>query len=100
MPSVTLRKRTTCLVRALPPTAAPVRQIPMAILRAALFGLVVGPLLGPFFGWSDSLRAAHIAGIYAVVFYVLCALPVGYTREYFVQKSSTRAKAAVVVTNL
>jgi LytS/YehU family sensor histidine kinase len=72
----------------------------MAILRAAIFGLVVGPLLGPFFGWSGSLHAAHIGGTYSVVFYILCALPVGYIREYFVQKSSTAAKAAVVATNL
>jgi hypothetical protein len=100
MGPVTLRKRTSRLVRALPPTAPPVRQIPMAILRASIFGLVVGPLLGPFFAWSDSFRAAHIGGTYSVVFYMLCALPVGYIREYFVQKSSTRAKAAVVVTNL
>ena len=100
MPPVTIRKRTNWLVRALPPTVAPVRQIPMAILRAAIFGVVVGPLLGPFFGWFGSFFAARVGGTYSVVFYVLCALPVRYTREYFVHKSSTRAKAAVVVTNL
>lgn len=100
MRPVTLRKRTSWLVRSLPPTAPPVRQTPKALLRAALFGVFVGPVLGAFFGWSGPFHAAMIGGVYSVVFYVLCALPVGYARRYLVEKSSTRAKTLVVLTNL
>jgi LytS/YehU family sensor histidine kinase len=100
MVPVTLRKRTSWLVRALPPTAPRPRQIPGAVFRAALFGVIIGPVLGVFFGWSGPLRAAMVGGTYCVVFYTLCALPVGYTREHFAEKLPRRAIAAVVVTNL
>src|SRR6476646_3633710 len=100
MDPVTLRKRTSWLVRSLPPTAPHVRQLPRAILRAALFGVIAGPVLGVFFGWSGPVRAAMVGGTYSLMFYVLCALPVGYTREHFADKYSTQARAAVVVTNI
>lgn len=94
-------KRTNRLIRSLPPTAPRVRQLPGAILRAALFGVIVGPVLGVFFGWSGSLRAAMIGGAYSVVFYILCALPVGYTREHGAGILSTKAfPAAVALTNV
>jgi hypothetical protein len=72
----------------------------LGILRAALFGIIVGSLLGPFFGWFGLVRAAMIGGTYSVMFYVLYALPVGYTREYFLGKSTTGGKVPVVLSNL
>jgi hypothetical protein len=88
MAPVTLRKRTGWLIRSLPPTAPRARQIPGAILRAALFGLIVGPVLGVFFGWSGPAWAAMVGGTYCLVFYSLCALQVGYVREHFAGKFS------------
>jgi hypothetical protein len=88
------------LKRLLPPTAPPLRGIAKAILKAAVFGVIIGPVLGIFFGWSGPVRAAMVSAVYCIVFYALCALPSGYAREYFGGRFSTRAKAAVVLTNL
>ncbi len=100
MVPVTLRKRTSWLIRSLPPTAPHVRQIPYAILQAALFGVIAGPVLGVFFGWSGPVRAAMVGGTYSLMFYVMCALPVGFTREHFAGKFPTKARVAVVAANL
>src|SRR5437867_1385383 len=86
--------------RLLPVTAPPVRGIPRAILQAALFGVLIGPVLGLFFGWSGPLRAAMVSGMYCVVFFTLCALPAGYVRKYFDGRVSAKATAAMLLTNL
>lgn len=103
------------LKRLLPPTAPPVGGIPKAILQAALLGIIIGPVLGVFFGWSGPIRAATISATYSVVFYTLCALPAGYARKHspkrvhfrfgqnerqVVKELSTKPNAALLLTNL
>src|SRR5262245_23871078 len=70
------------LKRLLPPTAPPVRGIPKAIIQAAVLGVIIGPVMGIFFGWSGPVHAAIVSATYCVVFYTLCALPAGYLRKY------------------
>jgi LytS/YehU family sensor histidine kinase len=88
------------LKRLLPPTAPPVGGIPRAILQAALFGIIIGPVLGVFFGWSGPIQAALISAMYCVVFYTLCALPVSYVQKRFVNAYSAKANSALLLTNL
>jgi hypothetical protein len=68
------------LKRVLPPTAPPIREIPKAILQVALIGVISGPILGVFFGWSGPIRAAMIAATYCVVFYALLTHAEGLER--------------------
>jgi hypothetical protein len=75
-----------------PPSSPELRHIPLAVVRAALFGAVVGPWIGALVLWlrhtpqpqstllsmSGMLHASAVGATYAVSFYVTTALPVGY----------------------
>jgi LytS/YehU family sensor histidine kinase len=88
------------ITRLLPPTAPPLRRIPQALLQAGLCGIVIGPILGLFFGWSGPIRAAVIGGMYALLYYTFCALPAGYVRRHLANKSSARANLAAGLLSL
>jgi LytS/YehU family sensor histidine kinase len=81
----------TAILRWLWPPAAPsVRELPEALLRAALFGVVVGLPLSFMFtpasvwryvgddplAWV--LRASAVGATFSVCFYLACGLPVSY----------------------
>src|SRR5262245_43316222 len=84
----------TFLHRFLPPGTSTLtaRQIPIAILRAAVFGALTGPLIGLFFAWllrtgwdpvlrdpvSFFLRGAGAGMAYALSFYCTVSLPSGF----------------------
>ncbi len=81
----------TALLRWLwPPGAPPVRQLPEALLRAALFGVVVGLPLSFMFtparAWhyfgedpvTWVLRSSVLGATFSVCFYLACGLPVSY----------------------
>ncbi len=85
------------LKQLLPPTAPSASQIPLAILQAAGFGLIIGPVLGVFFGWSGPIRAAMISATYCVVFYTVCALPAGYVRKHRMLTNILGIAAASIV---
>ena len=73
-----------------PPAAPSLRELPEALLRAAVFGLVVGLPLSfiftsvtewRFFGndpWTWFIRASVLGVTFSVCFYVACGLPVSY----------------------
>ena len=85
-------------------------RVPGAIAKAVLFGVITGPPLGLFFEWFDQhgfdplwrhpeawlLRAAWIGVIYALSFYVLCALVVGYVACRLFQHPAARHATAIV----
>ena len=85
--------------RLLPPTSPSISGIPKAILQAALCGIIIGPFLGVFFGWSGPIRAAMIGATYCVVYYTLCAMPSGYARRCFIKESAAKHGKSVVLTN-
>ena len=83
-----------------PPSAPPLRQLPEALVRAIVFGAVVGLPLSflvtptsswPYFWrdpWAWVLRASGIGITFAMSFYVACGLPVSYLlRSRLVQSS-------------
>jgi hypothetical protein len=88
---------TNGLKRLLPPrtTTLEIREIPSAILRAALWGAIFGPPIAVFLAWlfqaevnsadrdwiASLPQQAFVGMIYAVVFYGLCAVPTGYVRR-------------------
>jgi Histidine kinase len=83
-----------------PPSAPPLRQLPEALVRAIVFGAVVGLplsfLVTPTSSWPDFwrdpwawvLRASAIGITFAMSFYMACGLPVSYLlRSRLVQSS-------------
>lgn len=84
--------------RLLPPSAPALLEVPGALLRAVLFGVITGPPLGLVFEWFGGhslaplwrdpapwlMRAMFIAVTYTLSFYVLCGLIVSYVaRQLF-----------------
>ena len=84
----------------LPPSAPPARQIPIAILRAAILGAIAGPVLGIFFGWSGPVRAVIVSMQYSVFFYSICALPTGYVRQYYRNHTSRNARLVTLISGV
>src|SRR5215472_5059844 len=77
------------------PEAPTLRQLPRALLNAAVFGGLVGPPFSLFLGWLMRapwdrvftrplywlLGTAAVGVIFSLAFYVSCGLPLGYVRR-------------------
>lgn len=98
----------------LPPGAPTLPQLPGAIAKAILFGVITGPPLGLFFTWfyQDTwqylwrdpaqwfLRAAAIGVTYSLSFYVACGLMIGYVRRRLVDAPPRRARVIFAMAGL
>ena len=98
----------------LPPGAPSLRQLPSAIVKAVLFGVVTGPPLGLFFTWFNQepwqylrrdpaewlLRAAAIGVTYSLSFYVACGLLVCYVLRRLGNAPPRRAKVILALAGL
>src|SRR2546428_2743544 len=90
------------------PRVRSLKEIPMALLQVALFGAIVGPLIGLFFGWlvlpavaqpaqwvpftlGAWLKFAAPGGMaYSLVFYSVFGLAIPYTCRRYQPSRSTR----------
>jgi hypothetical protein len=95
-----------------PPAAPSLRDLPVAILRAVLFGLVaalpLGFLFTPIDSWSRFLaepvawmtRAATISVTFSVCFYLFCGLPVSYLARYARADRQERGRLALWIVGI
>ena len=83
---------TAVRTRLYPPSAPRPRDLPAALGKAVLFGVLSGPPLALFFGIVSGnldfshpvrwlLRASGIGVTYSLAFYTLCGLPAGYVAK-------------------
>src|SRR5262245_41548076 len=77
------------------PEAPTLSELPRALLKAAVFGGLVGPPFSLFLGWLMRapwdrvlarpfywlLGTAAVGVIFSLAFYVSCGLPLGYVRR-------------------
>ena len=96
------------------PPAPTLRQIPIMLGRAALFGAITGPLIGFLLAWltnapwdrisahpAKSLLATCAAGaIFAVSFYATCGLPLGYLRRLLKDSPPVMARIVTALAGL
>jgi hypothetical protein len=99
---------TTFIRPLLAPRVRSLKEVPMALLQVALFGAMVGPLIGLFFGWlilpavaqppqwvPFTLRgwlvfAAPVGTMYSLVFYSVFGLAIPYICRRYQPSGSTR----------
>jgi len=96
------------------PEAPALRQLPRALLNAAVFGALAGPPFSLFLGWLMRapwervfarplywlLSTAGVGVIFSLAFYVSCGLPLGYVRRRLLAAPAWLARLITSLTGL
>ncbi|MEJ7605473.1 MAG: histidine kinase [Bryobacteraceae bacterium] len=96
------------------PEAPGLRQLPRALLNAAVFGALVGPPFSLFLAWLMRapwervfarplywlLGTTGVGVIFSLAFYVSCGLPLGYVRRRLIAAPACYARLITSLTGL